>query len=265
VIAEPDHKKSTKTFYGQIFPLIRKSLPLERRTADWSKDEVKAWWAAFSKDRSASQCNICLHTVRRAMKGAVEAGVRRDDPTADIKRKRMPKRAVEELPGLEVLESLLSSMREKRGKSAANMVEFLAWSGVRIGELREITWEQVGEKWLTVAGGEEGTKNHEVRRVPINSRLADLLARLRYEGAEGKIFNGATPRKALNLACDRIGIPRLRIHDLRHWFATHCIERGVDIPTVSKWLGHKDGGALAMRVYGHLRDDHSLSAARKLG
>jgi hypothetical protein len=29
-------------------------------------------------------------------------------------------------------------------------------------------------------------------------------------------------------------------------FATRCIESGVDIPTVSRWLGHKDGGALAM-------------------
>ena len=40
-------------------------------------------------------------------------------------------------------------------------------------------------------------------------------------------------------------------HDLRHFFATTCIESGVDIPTVSRWLGHKDGGALAMRLYGH--------------
>jgi hypothetical protein len=38
----------------------------------------------------------------------------------------------------------------------------------------------------------------------------------------------------------------------------------VDIPTVSRWLGHRDGGALAMRVYGHLRDDHSQSMAAKV-
>jgi hypothetical protein len=38
----------------------------------------------------------------------------------------------------------------------------------------------------------------------------------------------------------------------------------VDIPTVSRWLGHKDGGALAMRVYGHLRQEHSISAIQKV-
>ena len=43
-----------------------------------------------------------------------------------------------------------------------------------------------------------------------------------------------------------------------------CIEAGIDIPTVAKWLGHRDGGALAMKVYGHLRDEHSKEAAKKL-
>jgi integrase len=51
---------------------------------------------------------------------------------------------------------------------------------------------------------------------------------------------------------------------LRHLFATRCIESGVDIPTVSRWLGHKDGGALAMKTYGHLRDEHSQAMAAKV-
>jgi len=51
---------------------------------------------------------------------------------------------------------------------------------------------------------------------------------------------------------------------LRHLFATRCIESGVDIPTVSRWLGHKDGGALAMKTYGHLRDLHSTTMAQKV-
>jgi len=50
----------------------------------------------------------------------------------------------------------------------------------------------------------------------------------------------------------------------RRLFATRCIENGVDIPTVSRWLGHQDGGALWMKTYGHLRDEHSTSEARKV-
>ena len=48
------------------------------------------------------------------------------------------------------------------------------------------------------------------------------------------------------------------------WSTTRCIESGVDIPTVSRWLGHKDGGALAMRVSGHLRNEHSQQMAQKV-
>ena len=51
---------------------------------------------------------------------------------------------------------------------------------------------------------------------------------------------------------------------LRHLFATVGIEAGIDIPTVSRWLGHKDGGALAMKTYGHLRREHSLAQAQKM-
>src|SRR6266498_5740752 len=68
--------------------------------------------------------------------------------------------------------------------------------------------------------------------------------------------------KSLTRACRLLEIPRITHRDLRHLFATRCIESGVDIPTVSRWLGHKDGGALAMKVYGHLRNQHSASMAK---
>jgi hypothetical protein len=37
------------------------------------------------------------------------------------------------------------------------------------------------------------------------------------------------------------------------------MESGVDIPTVSRWFGHKDGGALAIKTYGHLLREHSIA------
>jgi integrase len=69
---------------------------------------------------------------------------------------------------------------------------------------------------------------------------------------------------AMRRAAKAVGIARITHHHLRHLFATRCIESGVDIPTVSRWLGHRDGGALAMRVYGHLRQQHSVAMAQKV-
>jgi integrase len=51
---------------------------------------------------------------------------------------------------------------------------------------------------------------------------------------------------------------------MRHFFASVVIESGVDIPTLSRWLGHSDGGVLAQRVYGHLRQEHSQAMAQKV-
>ena len=79
-----------------------------------------------------------------------------------------------------------------------------------------------------------------------------------------RVFGVGECQKALDRACKKVGADRLTHHDLRHLFATRCIESGVDIPTVSRWLGHKDGGALAMKTYGHLRREHSIAQAQRV-
>jgi integrase len=98
--------------------------------------------------------------------------------------------------------------------------------------------------------------------------MRQLLERLREQRADEPATASVMPvhgcQGAINSACKKLGIPRFTHHDLRHLFATRCIESGVDIPTVSRWLGHKDGGALAMKVYGHLRDQHSVSMAQRV-
>ena len=96
--------------------------------------------------------------------------------------------------------------------------------------------------------------------------LRQLLEAIRESRATEKpspvlrVFEAEKSMRALR----RVGIAHLRHHDLRHLFASTCIESGVDIPTVSRWLGHKDGGALAMKVYGHLRQEHSALQAQRV-
>jgi integrase len=151
------------------------------------------------------------------------------------------------------------------------LVEFLAYSGLRIhSEAFWVTWADVDwqRKQIIVRGHPEtGTKNSEMRRIPILPDMERLLTGLKNEfGAEAheRILQVAECHTALSRACKAIGISRLTHHDLRHLFATRCIESGVDIPTVSRWLGHKDGGALAMKTYGHLRNEHSQAMAQKV-
>ena len=51
-------------------------------------------------------------------------------------------------------------------------------------------------------------------------------------------------------------------HCLRHFFVSNAIEKGIDFKTIANWIGHKDGGLLVAKTYGHLRDSHSHEMAK---
>jgi len=112
------------------------------------------------------------------------------------------------------------------------------------------------------------TKNGKARWVPFNQSLRGLLDTLRAawpdEAPEKPIMRVFECQKSIDRAAKLAGAKRITHHDLRHLFSTRCIENGVDIPTVSRWLGHQDGGALCMKTHGHLRDEPSTNEAKKV-
>jgi integrase len=71
-------------------------------------------------------------------------------------------------------------------------------------------------------------------------------------------------QKSIDRAAKLAGERRITHHDPGHLFATRCIESGMHIPTVSRWLGHQDGGALCMKSAGHQRGEHSANGAKKV-
>ena len=153
----------------------------------------------------------------------------------------------------------------------ADLLRGLAFTGCRKGEAAQIEWRdldfEAGE--IVVRGDPEtGTKNWTIRRVPMIPNARELFTRMRQkrinELLDEKVFRVHEAQKAIDHAARKIGMIRITHHDLRHLFATTCIEAGVDIPTVSRWLGHKDGGALAMKTYGHLRREHSIMQAQRV-
>src|SRR4029077_17571439 len=84
------------------------------------------------------------------------------------------------------------------------------------------------------------------------------------ESLDQEVFRVNEAQKAIDSPSRKAGIAPIGHHAFTHLFATICIESGVDIPTVSRWLGHKDGGALAMKRYGHLRQEHSFAMIKRV-
>ena len=261
-----EQKKSSLLYRRQILKVLAETLP-QTSPRQWTHSTVESWWLSPAIMRySATRRNGMLDTVRKMFDLLIEKGARANDPSARIKRGRVINKPPS-VPGRGDLEAVIEDIAKQNSDYAvesSNMVAFLAYSGCRIGEARHVQWEDINDESITITGGESGTKNREIRHVPIIQPMRELLDQMRYEGAAGNVFTINSPRFAITNACERCNINPFTPHTLRHLFATVCIESGVDIPTVARWLGHKDGGALAMRVYGHLRDEHSQAQAERV-
>jgi integrase len=177
--------------------------------------------------------------------------------------KRRPLRS-KERPLLSQLQfTRLLEELDKRPKSHAGLViRFLAHTGLRINEARQLRWCDVQENCLLVPGAVQ--KNGRPRVIPFVNGISETLERMRRIAHGPQILPQAACKRSLHSACKAAGLPLLSHHDFRHLFATRCIQSGVDVPTVARWLGHQDGGALLSKTYFHLIDEHSRRMAEKV-
>jgi integrase len=272
----PSLKPRTKAYHRDQLKALVKSWPGLGATPirDLGKSDLLAWASRFGKTASASTFNHTLGLLKAVLEIGVEAGARYDNPARFAARVPVrPKKLV--LPEREQFAELVAEIAGSGSgfsKPCAELVQFLAFGGFRKGEASFVTWADCDFKRgkIAVRGHpDQGTKtDSSLRDVPMIPDMRALLTRMRAsradEPATALVMRVNECQKAIDRACKVRGIPRITHHDLRHLFATLCIESGVDVPTVSRWLGHKDGGALAMRVYGHLRDEHSVEMAQRV-
>jgi integrase len=269
-------KPRTRAYYRERLRALEKSWP-DLSTTQIRKitlGDCKEWAGKYGKTASPTNYNNTISLLRHVFAVAVEAGVIYANPAAALK--RAPLRGKEiHLPTAAQFNAMVTEMRNGRGRfsrDCADFVEGLAYSGMRKGEANALEWRDLDfEASEIVVRGDAvfGTKGGEGwRRVPMIPDARALFERLRaersHEPSDGKVFQVRECQKALDRAAKKVGAHRITHHDLRHLFATRCIESGVDIPTVSRWLGHKDGGALLMKTYGHLRREHSQAQAQRV-
>lgn len=268
-------KPRTRQYHDERIKALLKSWGglAEKEIRAITKSDCLNWAAAYGKGFSASAFNHTIGVLRGILEIGVEVGARYDNPASHIKR-ASERSKILNLPEPDQFKRFVAELESgasRDSRNCADLVRFLAFGGFRKSEAANITWGDCDfEKGEILVRGDAdtGTKNWSVRRVPMIPDMRQLLDRLHGERASETqaqpVMRVRECQKAMDRAAGVVGMPRITHHDLRHLFATLCIESGVDIPTVSRWLGHKDGGALAMRVYGHLRDQHSVTMAQKV-
>ena len=134
-------------------------------------------------------------------------------------------------------------------------------TAMRRGELFNLRWSDIDfeNRFLFI----KETKSNIMRKIPMN----DLVIRTLESVEKKSEFVFTSPRSGTRFtdiqysfkrACEKAEIKDCRFHDTRHTAATHMIERGADIVTVSRILGHSD---IKMTLkYCHPSDDSRLKA-----
>jgi integrase len=211
-----------------------------------------------------------LNAMRAVFAFALEHGLILRSPAAGIKRRRIVSKKPN-VPTREQFQRAVAAIRaEPRERGGADLVELLAYSGMRLREATALRWRDVNfsQGVFTVTGGERGTKNHEQRTVPLSDEMRGLLESIKRQrgkvAPEADVIQVASAKRCLETACRKLGLPKFHHHSLRHYFTTCAVESGVDIPTIAKWTGHKDGGALLMKRYAHLQQAHSVEQMKRV-
>jgi integrase len=151
-------------------------------------------------------------------------------------------------------------------KAAADNVQFIAFCGARKNEAAHVLWSDID--FVRETTHLRVTKNGESRFVPMTDEMRELLERMRQERPQAApgdaVLRVKDAQGFITSACRKLKIQRFTTHALRHLFGTACLEAGVDVRTVAGWLGHKDNGALLLKVYSHVRAQHEAEMIRKV-
>jgi integrase len=266
---DPDLKPSTRHYYQQIAKSIIDTLPApiaSKRLPQVTVGDLRTWRNIYAAKASKTRHNGALALLRRVWNRAIEQREAASNPVDGLKRLKPDQRHWYP-PTKEKFAEIIESIRAQRkshSQATAMAVEFLAYTGMRISEAQAVTWGDIRDGHIV----RRIAKNDAMGKIPLIPAALGLLERMKAAGLPCQptdpVMLVKSPRIALDGACERLGIEHLRVHDLRHIFATRCLESGVDFPTLAGWLGQRDGGILAAKDYGHLVPDHSSKQAGKV-
>jgi integrase len=158
--------------------------------------EFEAWKIQRGAKLSARSWNIEVETLKQIFDYAHNTlRILIDNPARHLKRKKQPKPGMV-IPSKGQFRALVGELRvsHRTTGEAADLVEFLAYSGCRVAEAVAVRWPDINTALGTVliTGGEFGTKNYEARTIPLFAPLARLVESMRqrkgWQGYEEKLF-----------------------------------------------------------------------------
>ncbi len=221
-----------------------------------------------TRDCGPYMANRVLAALSKTFSLAIRWQMRTDNPCRGVERNSEPPRrrylSEDEIARLAGVLDDYEAMGQ-RAQTVA-IIKLLLLTGARCGETLSATWDQFDLErgiWTKPAAA---TKQKTEHRVPLSQAAVGLLSALPRTGPH--VFPGRAGhahQQRLNRAWETIrtmaGIPDVRIHDLRHSFASQLVGAGLSLRIVGEMLGHTQ--AATTQRYAHLADHPLRDAAER--
>ena len=238
-----------------------------RRIDRIRRDDVERWFDSYSR-KAPGGANKALQLLTQIIAAAAAAGHCDRNPALGIKKNRRRK-MTRFLSGAEIdeLHRVLARLVKERPsrRTQADIIRLLLLTGCRRGEILQLKWSEVDGNTLRLEDSKTGP-----RTVWLSGAAQDLIARQPRSGSAfvfPSSIDGARPHHETlglwYLARKEAGIEDVRLHDLRHTFASQAVARGVPLSTVARLLGHADAGTTFR--YAHVSDKEAEAAAERVG
>jgi len=208
-----------------------------------------------------------LALLRHALNQAVEWDMLEKNPAVGVKSFN-PDNKIEHYLRADDLEKLLKVLKSgtERNLTVRMIALFLLSTGARLNEALQAKWKDVdrdNKVWRIPA---MTSKSKKVRSVPLNASAIEVLDRLDTEDEFEWLFVNRKTRKpyvTIHKVWERLraeaGLPQLRIHDLRHQYASFLVNSGRTLYEVQQILGHSD--PTITQRYAHLSSRSLQDAA----
>jgi integrase len=231
-----------------------------------TRADVARWFADVAVRAGKGGANRALDVLRTVFNKAEEWGVRpaSSNPTTGIQRYRQMRFARFLRPEeLRALGAALDRQRERYPMHVAAL-HLLLLTGCRRGEITGLLWSEVVGARLKLTDSKTGP-----RTVWLGVEAQKLLLSLPRVEGQSHVFWNVRCQKPLDIAgfwaafCKTAGLLGLRIHDLRHSFASHAAAMSETLPMIGQLLGHRSVKSTGR--YSHLDDSDLHETAATIG
>ena len=219
----------------------------------------------LSKDRPI-RANRVIEVLRRNFNLAIKWGWLERNPAIGIERNPEVKR--ERYLKQDEIARLLQALDDHHQRTSCDAIKLMLFTGCRRGEALNAQWVQFDDRLTIWTKPAATTKQRRLHRVPVSSVVTSILMERRkrtnsefiFESKNGKPLTDV--KKTWSAVITMAKIENIRLHDLRHTFASVAVSQGQSLPIIGAMLGHTQTQTTAR--YAHLFDDPLVRAAEEV-